>query len=168
MPNPSRVIIGQVSAVFGLKGWVKVYSYTEPRENILQYRQLYLSKSNAGRWVNIASGQLHGKNVLILFQGITDRDQAQLLVGSELAVDRAQLPAADENEYYWTDLIGLSVENREGIQFGKVESLFETGANDVLVVKGEKERAIPFLQGQTVISVDLASHKIIVDWDADF
>ena len=168
MPNPDRVIVGKVTAVFGLKGWVKVFSYTEPRENILQYRQLFLHKGSDGKWINIVDGQLHGKNVLVQFEGITDRDQAQLLAGYDLAVGRKQLPATDENEYYWTDLIGLNVENREGVQFGKVESLFETGANDVLFVKGERERAIPFLQNRTVLLIDLENRKIIVDWDADF
>jgi 16S rRNA processing protein RimM len=106
--------------------------------------------------------------VVAQIDGIVDRDQALTLMGWDVYISHEQLPAPDEGEYYWIDLIGLDVENLEGIQLGKVGSLFETGANDVLLIKGERERAIPFLQGQTVMSIDLAAGKMIVDWDADF
>ena len=89
-------------------------------------------------------------------------------MGWDVYISHEQLPTLAQNEYYWADLIGLDVENLEGFQLGKVDSLIETGANDVLVVKGERELAVPFLQGQTVKSIDLAAGKMIVDWDADF
>lgn len=168
MSKQQLITIGKITAVFGIKGWLKVFSYTEPKENILRYKQLQLVKQGESKMAEIIGGQLHGKNALLQFLGVNDRDQAQLLVGSELAICRDELPPAEENEYYWADLIGLSVENMDGVPFGKVVDLLATGANDVLLVEGDKERAVPFLQGQTVRAIDLASGKMVVDWDPDF
>jgi 16S rRNA processing protein RimM len=160
--------VGKISGVFGIKGWVKVFSYTEPRDNILAYKHWLLKKSNQDKSVEVAGGQLQGKSVVAQIEGISDRDQAFALMGWDVYVSHGQLPPTAKDEYYWADLIGLDVENLEGFQLGKVDSLIETGANDVLVVKGERELAVPFLQGQTVKSIDLAAGKMIVDWDADF
>ena len=168
MSNQDLINVGKISGVFGVKGWIKVFSYTEPRENILSYKYWLLKKGSQDSSVKVISGQLQGKNVVAQVDGVTDRDQALLLMGWEVYITHEQLPTLAKGEYYWTDLIGLDVENLEGIQLGKVDSLFETGANDILLVKGERERALPFIKGQTVVSIDVAERKIIVDWDADF
>jgi 16S rRNA processing protein RimM len=168
LPNHGRVEIGQINAVFGLKGWLKVFSFTNPKQNILDYPQVTLTRRNEVKVVNVVGGQIHGKNILLRLDGVNDRDSAQELVGFSINVDRTALPEPVDGEYYWMDLIGLNVVNREGVNLGKVDHLFETGANDVLMLKGDKERAIPFLQGQTILSIDLANGSMIVDWDPDF
>ena len=145
-----------------------MFSYTEPRDNILAYKPWLLKKGSQDSTVEVTSGQLQGKSVVAQIEGISDRDQAFALIGWDVYISHEQLPPPAKDEYYWADLIGLEVETLEGLQLGKVDSLIETGANDVLVVKGEQELAIPFLQGQTVKSIDLAAGKMIVDWDADF
>lgn len=168
MTKPDLIQIGKISGVFGVKGWLKIFSYSEPRENILNYQNWLLQKGTQNKSIKIVSGKAQGKGVVVQIDGITDRDQALDLLGWDIYITREQLPVAEEGEYYWADLIGLDVENLNGIQLGTVDSLYETSANDVLIVKGDRERALPFLQGQTVKLVDMASRKIIVDWDADF
>jgi 16S rRNA processing protein RimM len=168
LSNSALINVGKISGVFGVKGWVKVFSYTEPRENILSYKHWLLKKGSQDKSVKAIGGQIQGKGVVAQIEGITDRDQALALMGWDVYISHDQLPALTKGEYYWTDLIGLDVENLEGFQLGKVDSLFETGANDILLVKGERERALPFIREQTVIAIDLAERKIIVDWDADF
>lgn len=168
MSKPDLIHIGKISGVFGIKGWLKIFSYSEPKDNIFSYISWLLKKGNQNKEVKVTDGKVQGKGVVVQVDGIEDRDQALTLVGWDIYITREQLPVAEEGEYYWADLIGLEVENLNGIQLGKVDSLFETGANDIIVIKGERERALPFLQGQTVKAVDLAHGKMIVDWDADF
>ena len=117
----------------------------------------------------MVGGQRQGNLVVAELEGITDRDAAFALMGSEILIHRQQLPAAKAGEYYWTDLVELQVVTTAGVNLGKVDHLLETGANDVLVViDGEIERLIPFLQPQTVLSIDLVAGQMIVDWDPDF
>ena len=168
MSKPGLVHVGKISGVFGIKGWLKIFSYTEPRDNILSYKNWLLNKSGQEKSVKIIGGQAQGKSLVAQIDGIADRDQALTLMGWDVYISHEQLPAPEEGEYYWIDLIGMDVENLEGVQLGKIDSLFETGANDIIVVKGDRERAVPFLQGQTVKSIDLIAGKMIVDWDADF
>ena len=161
--------VGQVSGVFGVKGWVKVYSFTDPRENILQYSPWILRKNNQIHEVKLLGGRRQGSLVVANLQDINDRDAAAELMGSDILILRQQLPKPDADEYYWADLIGLDVQNQEGCKLGKVDHLLETGANDVLVVvDGDIERLIPFLQQSTILKVDLDGGVIVVDWDPDF
>lgn len=164
----SRVVIGKISAVFGVRGQVKVFSYTEPRENILKYTPWMLG--SAGQWQTweVKSGQRHGKGVIARLDGCDDRDQAFSLVGKEIAIDRQQLPEVGENEYYWSDLQGLAVITTQGVKLGVVSHLFETGANDVMVLEGESQHLVPYILGQVVIEVDLGASQIIVDWDPEY
>ena len=101
--------VGKISGAFGVKGWVKVYSFTDPRENILSYSPLYLSRK--GEWVEVkvVEGRLQGKGVVMSLSGVTDRDQVLPLVGVELAIAKTQIKPAGKDEYYWSDLIGMSV-----------------------------------------------------------
>jgi 16S rRNA processing protein RimM len=168
LPKQDLIQVGKISGVFGVKGWLKIFSHTEPKDNILNYQNWLLKKNGLDKLVKVIGGQLQGKGVIAQIDEIEDKDQALGLMGWDIFISRGQLPALAKNEYYWDDLIGLAVENLEGVQLGKIESLLETGANDVLVIKGERERAVPFLQGQIVKSIDLAAAKMIVDWDSDF
>ena len=168
MSNPGLIHVGKISGVFGVKGWLKLFSFTEPRDNILSYKTWLLQKNGQEKPVKLIGGQAQGKGVVAQIEGISDREQAFDVIGWDIFISHDQLPAKEKGEYYWFELIGLDVENLEGIRLGKVESLFETGANDVLLIKGEKERAVPFLQGQTVTAIDLAAGRMVVDWDADF
>ncbi len=146
-----------------------MFSFTQPRENILQYSPWFLLKNNQITEIKVKGGQRHGNGVVAQLDSITDRDLAATLLGSEILIRREQLPKPDAGEYYWTDLIGLEVETESGVKLGKVDHLLETGANDVLVVVDDTtERLIPFLQQHTVLNVDLQLGKILVDWDPDF
>jgi len=160
--------VGKISGVFGIKGWVKVFSFTDPRENILTYSPWLLKKGDETKTVNVVDGQLQGKTIVAQLAGIDDRDQAASLMGWDIFITQDQLPKAAKGEYYWSDLIGLNVETIDGVRLGVVDSLLETGANDVIIVQGERERVVPFLQGRTIIKVDLDAGKIIVDWDPEF
>jgi len=160
--------IGKVSGVFGVKGWIKVFSFTDDRENILGFSPWLLRKGEDSRLIKVIDGLLQGKAVIARLDGINDRDQAAGLMGWDIFISPEQLPKAAEGEYYWSELIGLNVETIEGVSLGVVDSLLETGANDVVIVRGERERGIPFLQGQTIINIDLENGKMIVDWDPEF
>ena len=169
MQNSDYLNAGEISGVFGVKGWVKVFSFTEPRENILSYSPWILQKNNQSREISVIAGQRHGDNVIAELEGISDRDAALALMGWKILIKKQQLPKPEPGEYYWADLVGLKVETQSGINLGYVDHLLETGANDVLViVDGDVERLIPFLQKQTVLSIDLDSGLMIVDWDPDF
>jgi len=162
------VCVGKVSGIFGVKGWIKVYSYTETRENILTYSPWTLTKGKESKEVQVIDGRRHGKTVVARLEGINDRDDAAELNGWEIFIHADQLPKAKQGEYYWADLVGLQVKTVEGTDLGIVQQMLETGANDVVVVLGERERLIPFLQGQTIIKIDLLAGEMLVDWDADF
>jgi len=168
LSEQQHISVGKISGVFGVKGWVKVFSFTDPRENILTYSPWLLKKGDETKTVNVVDGQLQGKTIVAQLTGVDDRDQAASLMGWDIFITQDQLPKAAKGEYYWSDLIGLNVETIDGVQLGVVDSLLETGANDVVIVQGERERVIPFLQGQTIINVDLNAGKIVVDWDPEF
>ncbi len=164
----TRVTIGRINGLYGVRGWIKVFSYARPITNILNYSPWQLYQHGQWQTVSLSEGQAHGKGIIARLESIHNRDEAARLVGSEIAVNREQLPPTPKGEYYWADLIGLTVVNREDITLGQVDHLLETGANDVLVVKGERERLIPFLLEQVVVDVDLAQSVLRVDWDEDF
>lgn len=152
-----------------MRGWVRIFSYTEPRENIITYRPWFIRKPG-GDWIEklVADGRRHGKGVVAQLAGCTDRDAAHAFIGNEIAVRREQLPDTQSGEYYWNDLMGLQVLNTRDENLGTVDHLLETGANDVLVLKGERERLVPFVLEQVVLQVDLENAVIRVDWDKDF
>ena len=161
------MILGRIVGLFGVRGWVKVFSYTEPREAVLDYKDWLLSRD--GRWqrVELVEGKRHGKAVIARLEGIEDRDAALKLTGSDIGVDRDTLPDPGEGHYYWADLEGLTVVHKDGTELGKVARLMATGANDVLVVDGPAERLIPFVPDDVVLDVDLAAGVIRVDWEWD-
>ena len=162
------VILGRVSGLFGLQGWVRVFSHTDPREGIARYHPVFLQRQGQWQPFEIEAGRAHGAGVVLKFVGCNDRDQATALIQSDIAVRRAQLPPLEPGEYYWSDLEGLRVITLEGIELGTVDYLFATGANDVLVVKGQRERLLPFVKGQVVAEINLEQRLLQVDWDPDF
>ena len=166
--GPDRLVaLGRVSGLHGVQGWVKIHSDTRPRENILDYSPWYLLRHGVWEPWEVVRGRPQGKTLVAQLRGCTDREQARRLMGATIAVRRWQLGESEEG-YYWTDLEGLEVVNLQGVALGRVDHLMETGANDVLVVKGERERLIPWLPGEVVHDVDLVGGRIRVDWDPDF
>jgi len=135
-------------------------------EAILQYQPWLLGEDK--KPVKIVDGRKQGKGVAALLPGFEDREQAAALVGVQIFVRREQLPATEKDEYYWSDLEGLEVKTTKGELLGRVEKLMETGANDVLVIRGDREHLVPFIQGQYVTAVDLEEGMIEVDWDPEF
>ena len=162
------VVLGRVSGLFGVNGWVRVFSHTEPRDGITRYQPVFLKRQDEWREFKIEAGRAHGAGVVLKFAGYDDRDQAAALIHSDIAVRRAQLLPTKPGEYYWADLEGLRVVTLAGVELGIVSHLLATGANDVLVVTGERERLLPFVRGQVVIEVNLEQHLLRVDWDPDF
>jgi 16S rRNA processing protein RimM len=161
------VIIGKIISAYGIKGWVKIRPFTETAKSFIQYKKQFLSK-NQKDWncIQIEKMKIQGQDV-VADLGFENRDQAIESKGQILAVDRQQLPQLEENEYYWDDLIGLNVFDLQHNDLGKVIELIETGANDVLVVSGEKERLIPYIP-QVIVKIDLTEKRIDVDWDKEF
>jgi 16S rRNA processing protein RimM len=147
---------------------VRIFSYTDPRENIVRYQPWYLKKH--GDWVpkQLAEGRQQGKGVVARLEECDNRDLAYELIGSEIGIRREQLAVTRPGEYYWAELQGMKVVTLEGEDLGTVDHLLETGAHDVLVVKGERERLIPFVMKQVIAAVDRERGEIQVDWDKDF
>ncbi len=169
------ILLGKVSGVHGIKGWVKVFSYTSPRSKITEYSQWFLKKQKDQSWVStkLIEGKEQGKNIIARLDNIKYRDEAEALIGTEIAIHKDQLEVLAENEFFWRDLIGLSVETVEGEKLGKIDWLFDTGSNDVIVIKDsegveEKEHLLPFIFDDVIKSVDLEASLMVVDWDPEF
>ena len=163
-----RVTLGRISGVFGVKGWIKVYSYTEPRDNIVRFAEWTLVRDGAESSVEVEDGHGQGRGVVAKLRGIDDADRAREMVGADIVVAREQLPASSPGAYYWTDLEGLEVRTPEGAVLGTVDHLLATGGHDVLVLTGEKERLIPFVLGTVICTVDLDAGIIVADWSVDY
>ncbi|MEO8743147.1 MAG: ribosome maturation factor RimM [Lysobacteraceae bacterium] len=162
------ILLGRITGVFGVRGEIKIESWTEPRLAIFRYQPWTLARGGSSSQLAGVRGRDHGHGIVASVPGIDDRDQAEALIGSEISVLRSALPPAKPGEYYWVDLEGLSVATVEGVALGTVSHLFDTGANHVLVVQGDRERLIPFAQPQYVTDVDFDAGRIVVDWDPDF
>ena len=163
------ILLGRIHGAFGVRGELKLESFTEPTRGILRY-QPWLLRDAQGREreVDGARGRETNKGIVATLPGVEDRDAAEALRGTEVWVPRSVLPPPSPGEYYWVDLEGLRVVNTEGVDFGTVSHLFATGANDVLVARGERERMIPFLEPEYVRSVDFEAGVVTVDWDPEF
>ncbi len=161
------VILGRVTGLYGVKGWFRVRSYTEPREAILDYKEWLLFRDGDPQCFRLAEGKRHGSTVIARLEGCDDRDEAADFVGDDIGVPREALPETEHGEYYWADLEGLQVIGKDGRTLGKVAYLLATGANDVLVVQGDREILIPFVQNEVIKDVDLATGVISVDWEWD-
>lgn len=162
------IVVGRVGSPHGVRGWVHVHSYTQPKENIARYLPWRLRR--AERWLSgdVTDVRCRGKDIVAKFSQWDEREGAQQLSGAEIAILRTQLPALKEGEYYWADLVGLTVWNLEGVGLGRVAQLMATGANDVLIVNGERVRLIPLLMAHVVREIDFERNVIRVDWDPEF
>ncbi len=161
------MILGRIAGLYGVQGWVKVHSYTDPRDAVLEHAEWLLDREGAWQACELVEGKRHGKGIIAKLAGVDDRDAAAEYVGIDIGVPREQLPETEPGEYYWTDLEGLRVVHKDGRELGTVAYLLETGANDVLVTEGERERLIPFVMGRVVLDVDLDDGVITVDWEWD-
>jgi 16S rRNA processing protein RimM len=159
------IAIGKIGAPFGIKGWTKIHSFTDWVGNIFEYDPWYLEEGDDWNVIKITEGRAHGKGLIAKFSGYDTPETVRVLTGKVIAIKRSQLPPLKKGDYYWSDLEGLTVINKDGKVLGKIAYLIETGANDVLVVKNEKEHAIPYLPGTVVLSVDLESRIMHVDWE---
>lgn len=168
--SSDKLVVGRISGLFGVRGWVKIFSYTDPRTAILELGPWYVGVEGQWRRHPLAEGKRHSKGVIARLEGVEGRDTAARLLGAEIAIERDQLPEAGPTEFYWADLVGLSVETLEGVPLGRVDHLIETGANDVLVVHAEdgRERLLPFVREEVIREVDLQTGVIRVDWDPEF
>lgn len=172
-PAEDLVVLGKIVSVHGVKGGVKVYSFTEPLTNVLNYPRWTLRREGEVKQVELAGGRLQGKVLVATLKGLDDREMARTFAGFEICVPRSELPDLSDGDYYWYQLEGLKVINQDGQLLGKVDHLFETGANDVMVVKpcidslDDRERLLPYTE-QCVLSIDLSAGEMRVDWDADF
>jgi len=161
--RPDWVPLGRVAGVFGVRGWLKVFSHTDPRAGILDYEHWWLGDGEACRRFRVIGGRQQGRGIVAALEGVTDRDQAAALMGQPIAVPREALP--DTDGYYWADLVGLSVVNREGVGFGRITGHIPTGGHDVMVVSGGgRQRLIPWAPGIYVDAVLMDTGRVVVDW----
>jgi len=164
-----RLLLGRIVGVYGVAGWVKLESHSEPRLRIFNYQPWLLKTAQAEHEVEGCHGRAQGKGIVAALPSVTNRDQAAALVGAEVWVWRSALPKIKNDEVYWTDLEGSEVVTTLGISLGHVSHIFATGANDVIVVRdAERERLIPFVSGQFVHDINLDMRRITVDWDPEF
>jgi len=168
------IVLGKVSSVYGVKGWVKVFSYTEPMDRILEYGDWTLRQGQTTTLVEVDKGRSHGKGMVAHLKGVDDREIAKKYSGAEICVPKDRLPELDEGEYYWYELEGLAVINTHGVVLGEVDHLMAAGpGNDVIVVKrsansiDRRERLIPHVD-QFVLKIDLTEGQMTVDWDPEF
>ncbi|MDQ3056667.1 MAG: ribosome maturation factor RimM [Pseudomonadota bacterium] len=169
MKQDRRILVGRFVGAFGVRGEVKLESFTDPKSAILRYQPWILRDAQGReRMLEGVRGRETTKGLVASIADLQDRDAAEALRGTEVWVAREALPPPQPGEYYWVDLEGLRVLNLDGVDFGVVSHLFSTGANDVVAVQGERERLIPFVMPEYITAIDFEAGTITVDWDADF
>lgn len=168
------VVLGEIVSVHGIRGAVKVYSHTQPLDNVLNYPVWILRKGREQRQVSVTAGRVQGRVLVVQLKGLKDRDQALELKDWEICVPQSELPDLSEGEYYWHQLVGLQVVTVEGQLLGRIDHLLETGSNDVMVVKpcagsiDQRERLLPYLPDMYIKHIDLTEALMQVDWDPEF
>jgi 16S rRNA processing protein RimM len=162
----SPVVVGRIGRTVGVSGWLRVISFTNPQDNLLKLNSWLVKDLKTASWQKFPYQlKKHAKTILVKFSGYESPEQAKCLTGAEIAVSRNELLPLDVGEYYWVDLLGIKVVNVAGVELGVIKELMATGSNDVLVVVREKSRVlIPFLDW-VVLEVNLADHRMVVDWD---
>lgn len=168
------IVLGRFNSPFGVQGWIKVYSYTDPMENIQSYRPWLIRQNGEWKPVKVKSIKKQGKGLIAKLDAVDTPEAARLLCEVEIAAPRSALPQLDEGDFYWSQLENLKVYTVSGELLGRVDHLLATGANDVLVVKGTEEsidqetRLIPYVPDQVVKEIDLDAGTLRVDWDPEF
>lgn len=163
MTENSRILIGKVSGCFGVKGWLKIFSYCEPRENISSYATWIVND----KVFESVESKRNGKLMVAKLKGIDDKDTALSLIGQKIEINKEQLHCLDNDKFYWHDLVGLEVTNKQGVKFGTIKSLLETGAHDVVIINGDRERIVPYIMDQTILEVNIEKNSMLVDWHED-
>ena len=162
-----RVVLGQVGGAFGVQGWVRIQSYTDPPANILKYERWQLGRAGQWREVEVEDGKMTAKGVLAKLVGVETPEDARLATGSEIAVTREELPKPAPGEYYWSDLEGLAAFGQNDQPLGRIEEFRATPAGTVVVIRGERQHWVPFVK-ERIVSVDLDAGRVVLDWDADW
>jgi len=165
--NDKKLLVGKINGFFGLQGWVKVFSYTNPRTNILNYSPWSINVDGDFQTIEITNGREQSKTIVAHIKGVDSREDSQKFIGQDVYIDKDQLPKLPKGEYYWHELIGFDVINQDQVKLGIVDYFVETGANNILVVKGNKEHWIPYIE-PFLVSIDSKNKIILVDWDKDF
>lgn len=175
MNTESLIIVGKLGSSYGIRGWLRIFSFTEYPESIFDYTPWYIQRAGDSQEIIVESYKPHNQDMIVKLKGIDDREQAIALTNIDIYVDAQKLPELSDGDFYWKDLIGCRVKNSDGYDLGLVTELMETGSNDVLVVKanlkdafGATERLIPFVEEQFIKHVDLKAKMIKVDWDPAF
>ncbi|OUU78575.1 MAG: hypothetical protein CBC38_06865 [Gammaproteobacteria bacterium TMED78] len=163
-----NLVIGRVSNHYGIKGWVKIFSYSDPINNIINYKDWFFLINDKLVKYQIIEGKEQNKKIIVKIKNIENREDAEHLIGKDIYIDRASLQVLGNDQFYWNDLEGLEVYTDNDSYLGKVKCLFATGSNDVIVVDGKSEYLIPYLFGDTVIDVNLKKGLITVNWDVDY
>lgn len=166
--SDEKLVVGQINGIFGVGGWLKIFSHTDPRKNILDYSPWWINCKGEWRQVKVVDSKVQsgGKTLVAQIENLTDRDLAREYIGCEIAIDRSQLQQADDG-WFWVDLIGCQVTTQDNIVLGEVTEIVQTGAHDVLRIKGDQEILIPFVMERFIQSVDIENRQIIVDWELE-
>ena len=165
----NKILLGHIHGLFGVNGWVKVFSHTRPRHQILSYQKWFLGEDFEQEFI-VTSGRSHNEGIIAKIEGVDDRDQAILLLEKKIWINEKELPDLSPNEFYWYQLIGLQVFDTGNKRIGEIIRLFETGANDVMVVRADdnREHLVPYVIDRVIKQVNLDRNTIIVDWDIDY
>jgi 16S rRNA processing protein RimM len=168
-------MLGHITGIYGLKGWVKVHSDTNPRDNIVTYKSWWIEQGGSWLECRVLQGRPQGKTIVAQLEGVDTPETAGTLIGANIAISRAAMPEPAEGEYYWADLIGMQVRTVDDLLIGSVLRLFETGANDVVVISDEREGSegsqevlVPWLVPDVITDVNVMDRVITIDWDPDF
>lgn len=161
------MLLGRIIAPFGVQGWIKIQPYTAQPAGLEPYPAFWVGSEDSNRQYEVEQVAVHGRSVLCQLRGFSTREQAASLKGLEIGVLRRELPENNPDEFYWADLLGLEVVNTDGTVFGTIAEMVDNGAQSVMVVKGERERMIPFVSVY-VREVSLGGRRVIVEWGADF
>lgn len=160
-------MVGTINGFFGIRGWVKIFSHTQPRKNILSYKPWHIQVDGQWQTLEISNGRKQSKTIVAKIKGVDNQEQARAILGTDIYIEKSQLPKLKKGEYYWEDLINLKVVNQSGFVLGRVQRLVDTGANHVLVVQGKKEYWVPYI-ALFLCEVSLEKQQILVDWDEHF
>ncbi|GHB16972.1 ribosome maturation factor RimM [Salinicola rhizosphaerae] len=169
-----HVVLGRLTSPHGVKGWLKIYSYTSPPEGIFDYPTWILSKRGEHHSRRLLDARPQGKGLVVRLEEVDTRELAEQWAGADVLVAKSSLPELEDDDYYWHQLEGLDVQTCDGTWLGRIDHLFETGANDVMVVRpcegslDDRERLLPFLPDDVIVEIDLSAKRMVVEWDPEF